>query len=807
MRMVRPDVVTGLMPSGGALGGQHHQAAGRLAREAFKAAGDPTMYPEQLKEGLRPWRPRKFYASGPAGFGPDPSAKPLAVNVGAYDRLLGRTYDEIGAAARTMHKCQGMAQLLPLPGPAIARYQLFESTIAGQLQRDEKSMFDGVDTSITGLVQFVNGRPPKELADGLSAINSAVQAAVKRFDTEGDDMTVPPLLSGLRAVRALRGRLRSLALEDASRFEIDFRLAQKEREFQQAVVLAAGLRVEALADDGVVVPGQPVRLSVLVANHGAADVTVKQIKVDGLEGDASCSLTLVTEVASFERPGRRGNASATAPTGPAVSTLKKDQVAGCSPTLRVPADARITEPYWHREGEAGRYTFDEDAPFGLPYRPTSFSVQATLGYLGGEEVFHELPVQYRYGGDSIGGEKRTELLVVPPFSVRLSSATTIVPLAAAPPPPAPPPAPATTQKSSARPAPAPSSAPPAQGAGSRRTTKAPPPPPKAPPEPPKPVFPERDVRVTVTNDTKGEAGTTLTLHVPNGWTVTPSGQELRFSYEDEAKTVRFHVRPGPDTTPGEYHVTASVKTGGGELGRGFQVIEYPHIRREHLYHPADTSFKVIDVKAPLSLTVGYIMGAGDDVPEAIEQLGIKVTMIEPDDLAWGDLSRFSTIVTGIRAYERRSDLRANNSRLIDYVRDGGTLIVQYNKFEFNSSQYGPYPAKVSADRVTDETAVVRVLDPGDPVFTTPNKITDAVWKNWVQERGLYFLGERDSRYRDLVSLEDPFPNNQGEKRGALVETQYGKGRWVYVGLGLWRELPAGVEGAYQLLANLINVGH
>ena len=132
--------------------------------------------------------------------------------------------------------------------------------------------------------------------------------------------------------------------------------------------------------------------------------------------------------------------------------------------------------------------------------------------------------------------------------------------------------------------------------------------------------------------------------------------------------------------------------------------------------------------------------------------------------------------------------------------------MQYNKFEFNEAQYGPYPAKVSNDRVTDEHAPVTVLAAGDPLLNLPNKITDAAWKDWVQERGLYFLGDHDSRYHDLLQIEDPFPSNKGAKNGALVEATYGKGRWVYVGLGLWRELPAGVDGAYQLLANLISLG-
>ncbi len=160
----------------------------------------------------------------------------------------------------------------------------------------------------------------------------------------------------------------------------------------------------------------------------------------------------------------------------------------------------------------------------------------------------------------------------------------------------------------------------------------------------------------------------------------------------------------------------------------------------------------------------------------------------------------------MRAYERRKDLRAYNQRLIEYARNGGTVVVQYNKFEFNQAQYGPWPAKVSSDRVTDETSPVRVLVPEHPVFSLPNPVDARTWAGWVQERGLYFLGERDPQYADLVELADPFPDNQGPKRGALVEARLGNGRWVYVGLGLWRQLPAGTDGAYRLLANLISLG-
>jgi hypothetical protein len=252
-------------------------------------------------------------------------------------------------------------------------------------------------------------------------------------------------------------------------------------------------------------------------------------------------------------------------------------------------------------------------------------------------------------------------------------------------------------------------------------------------------------------------------------------------------------------------VKAVARLGGQEFDRGYQVIEYQHVEHHQLVAPAEATLKLVDVKVRPNLLVGYVMGVGDQVPQALQQLGARVSLLTPDDLAWGNLSRYAAIVTGVRAYERRADLRAHNQRLLQYVEAGGTLIVQYNKFEFNEAQYGPYPAKVSSNRITDEHAPVQVLQPANPIFTTPNTLGASTWQGWVQERGLYFLGDKDPRYVDLVQMEDPFPYNSGVKKGALVEAEYGKGHWVYVGLGLWRQLPAGTDGAYRLFANLISL--
>jgi LmbE family N-acetylglucosaminyl deacetylase len=787
IRMIRPDVIVTLPPTGNA-GGQHHMASAVITHDAYKLAGDPTKFPEQIKEGLRPWQPKKLYHLAAFGF---PGEAPVVgrstrVNSGVYDTLLGKTYNEIGTEARSMHKCQGMGQLLSLPAPsATATYQLDEATLPAQMQKDETSLFDGVDSSLMSLAKFAGPRAPKGLTEGLTAVANATQAAQKAFDTVSDDATMKPLQDGLFAVRVLRRELRAMPIDEAGKYEIEFRLRQKEGELQQAIAFAHGLKIEALADDGVVVPGQPVKVNVIVANRGTGEIAIKNVKIDGFapsassgQVDAACTMTAFSG-GGFFFPG--ANRRPAAPEAP-MPSVRKDQVAHCEPALTVPADARVSEPYWHRKGEEGRYTFDADAPFGLPMRPTPFYVQVTLALPGGEEIIQGLPVQHRYEGDIFSGEKRSELLVVPAFSVRVTPQVAIVPESSIR---------STPARGSARPVGRPTSS--GRPAPATATSGAP--------------TSEREIRVTVLNDTTAAADTSVKLQLPQGWSATPAEQPVKFSRSDESQTVRFMLKPASSVSAGEFHVKAVVSSGGRSYDRGFEIIEYPHIKRYHIYDAADATLKVINVRTPSDLLIGYVMGVGDQVPPAIEQLGAKVQLLTAEDLAWGDLSKFTAIVTGVRAYERRDDLRANNSRLLDYVFKGGTMIVQYNKFEFNDAQYGPYPAKVSANRVTDENAAVQPVAAHSPLLTSPNEIGEAAWKNWVQERGTYFLADdKDSRYHDVIQMEDNFPYNKGNKTGALVEAAYGKGRWVYVGLGLWRQLPVGTDGAYQILANLISLG-
>jgi hypothetical protein len=223
----------------------------------------------------------------------------------------------------------------------------------------------------------------------------------------------------------------------------------------------------------------------------------------------------------------------------------------------------------------------------------------------------------------------------------------------------------------------------------------------------------------------------------------------------------------------------------------------------HLYAPAESRASVFDVRTGIS-AVGYVEGVGDTVPDALKQLGMNVTMLTPQDLATGDLSRFPTIVLGVRAYQAREDVRNYNKRLLDYASNGGNLVVQYNRSEdVGNVQYGPYPFTINnSDRVTREEAPVKILQPAHPLFNLPNKIDAADFDGWVQERGTYFLRTFDTRYTPLLESGDP---GEMPLQGGLVTVRYGKGTYTYTGYVFFRELQAGVKGAYRLFANLVSL--
>lgn len=447
----------------------------------------------------------------------------------------------------------------------------------------------------------------------------------------------------------------------------------------------------------------------------------------------------------------------------AKKTLGRNEFVQARFDVTVGKTPRFSQPYWKRNATVDRYDIEIPQHQTLPWAPPDVTVSAAYE-AGGAASSVEVPAILRYPGQWVGGEKQKVVNVVPALSLRLEPEVAIV-----------------SSSGAAKP---------------------------------------KEYRVAVLNNAKGASEAAVRIEAPKGFAVSPERQTLRFRSEGETLTARFFVSPPARLPPGEHEIKAVARSGAAEHREGYRVIAYDHIEERHLFRPATSRLKTVDVKVDSTSLIGYVAGAGDDVPKAIEGLGFKLTLLSPDDLAYGDLNRFSTIVTGVRAYFARRDLREHHQRLMRYVEEGGHLVVQYNKVDFNdpapgaspvmprpadaASPFAPYPGAVTNERVSVEEAPVKILDKAHPVFNLPNRIGASDFEGWVQERGVNFFGAKDARYQELLSSADPWPKNPGEKKGLLTEARVGKGTWTYVGLGLWRQLSAGTTGAYRILANLLS---
>ncbi len=318
------------------------------------------------------------------------------------------------------------------------------------------------------------------------------------------------------------------------------------------------------------------------------------------------------------------------------------------------------------------------------------------------------------------------------------------------------------------------------------------------------LFPEaKPRRITVRVRGNAPASGELRLDLPSGWKSEPARQPFHFASAGEQAAVEFQVSPPAARTREEVKAVATVN--GREVASGMQTIEYPHIPPQMLFPAARVPVVRVDVQTS-ARSVGYIMGAGDGVLEALRQMGCAVTLIDSEMMARGDLSRFDAIVMGVRAQSVRPDVRANRQRLLDYVSKGGTLVVQYNRLEQNfgpEDTIAPYPITIGTARVSVEEAPVAFPNPSHPVLQKPNRIVAADFDGWVQERGLYFATRWDPRYEVLFTSHDPGEPPQG---GGALFTRYGKGAYVFTAYAWFRQLPEGVPGAYRIFANLISAG-
>jgi len=415
--------------------------------------------------------------------------------------------------------------------------------------------------------------------------------------------------------------------------------------------------------------------------------------------------------------------------------------------------APLSQPYWLVEPKQGdTYTVPNQLDVGLPENPPLFEAHFHL-LVESNEVDVVRPVTYRYI-ERAQGELTRALIVEPPVALQWSQSAILFP------------------------------------DGS-----------------------PKNLELAVQSNIPKAAGN-VQIKTPPGWRISTPSADFRLTSAGEQSEVAFELAP-PSLAPSEYDAQgalgASAQADGQTVTTSMETIDYPHIPPQVLFPPASAKLVRADVRL-LAKTIGYVMGAGDEMPQALRQLGAQVTLLGPDDLAAGNLARFDAIVTGVRAYNVRSDLRANQGRLLDYVKNGGTLVVQYNVAEGGNpfggdtnllANIGPYPITTGRERVTVEQAPVEFLHPESPLLHHPNEITERDFDGWVQERGLYFASQWDHHYEPLFETHDP---NEKPLTGVTLYTPYGKGSYIFTAFSWFRELPAGVPGAFRIFANFLSAG-
>jgi LmbE family N-acetylglucosaminyl deacetylase len=686
IRRFQPDVIITRFPTTGEGGHGHHTASAMLAVEAFKLAGDPTKFPEQLKY-VNVWQPRRIFWNR-FSFRPippdDPSlAKSLRLDIGTYNPLLGRAYTEIAAESRSQHKSQGF-------GAAERRGSIlnyFDQLDGDPAQRD---LFEGIDQSWS--------RYP-----GGEDVGKILRQAAGTFDLKSPEKSIPLLLQASDA-------LDRLGASPAWSARVTPWIDVKRRELLEAIRGCAGLSIDVAAADSSVVPGGELPISVSVVNRSDYPLTLQM-------------------VASFYANPSKG----------VLQPLKNNQPVKTDLSIKMPDDAEISQPYWLQKPPGkGAFTVTQQTLIGLPENPPAIPITVSLTDNAMHTIIYSVPAVFRWT-DPVRGEQTRPIDVVP--EVTANHGTRVY------------------------------------------------------------VFPDvRPKQVTISLQNFGAATpATVRLLLPNGWTATPTSSPVNFGKKGDEARAAFTVTPSSDEMTGAIGEEVDLPSG-RKISTSITTIDYPHIPAQRVFGDATAKAVRVNVKKRGS-RVGYIMGPGDEVAEALRQIGYEVTLLTDADLERGDFARYDAIVTGVRAYNTRKRLKLAQPKLLDYVNNGGTLVVQYNTLqELLIDSPGPYPFKITSDRVTVEEAPVRFVHPDHPLLITPNKITAADFNGWVQERGLYFTNNWDPRYQTVLATNDP---GESEKEGGELYARYGKGVYIYTSYSWFRQLPAGVAGAYRLFANLV----
>lgn len=688
-RAFRPDVVLTRFPPDARAGHGHHAASAQLAIEAFTAAADPARFPEQLREGLLPWQPKRllwnhFRFTDDA---PKPAPGSPVLDVGAYDPVLGRSYGEVAAESRSQHRSQGFG-VLARRG---RREESFELLAGSPTSGD---LLEGVDLGWSRL-------------PGGEAVAAPLREARAAFRLDRPATLLPALHRARRALKGLAPEVQADPLVRAKAAELD-----------EALRLASGLWVEAIADRQRATPGAPLTVNASVLARGGHPTVLEQLALEKVDPAGTRALETRT-------PG----------------LALRDNVAHQEGfTFKVPEGTPLAHPHWL--GGAGAAAWA-----GLPDPPAPFGLRATVrGPEGAFEV--TVPIQYRFR-DPVLGERYQPLAVVPAVLAAFVGGVQVF-----------------------------------EGPGAK------------------------EVRLKVEAGAAPASGRAR-LQAPPGWRVAPTEAPFTLSAAGSEQVLSFRVTPPPAPASGE--LRAEVAAGGGwQQARAAVKVDHPHIPLQTLLPEARVRLERFDLRRA-GRRIGYVMGAGDDIPQALRRVGYQVELLTDEALGREDLARFDAIVLGIRAYNTRPALHALKERLHAYVAKGGTEIVLYTvntgfpgiNAAMVTETIGPYPFQVGRQRVTDEAGPVRFLQPSHPLFHRPNELSAKDFEGWVQERSLYHAEGWDARYTPLLALADP---GEPEDRGALLVADYGKGHYVYTGLSFFRQLPDGVPGATRLFANLLALG-
>jgi LmbE family N-acetylglucosaminyl deacetylase len=755
IRTFRPDVLVARFSGTERDGHGHHQASSILTREAFRAAADPKRFPEQIAQGLQPWQAKKLYIGNVCGFGATTCADAnwtVKLNTGERSADLGESYVQFAMQGLRHQLSQGSANWTVEPGDRFTFYKLADSIEPAKLDANghEKDFFDGVDTSLAGLAARLGNEESKLPQLRKELVTIAAEIAEAAEDAKGNDSSgaAVPLGRALAGLERASKDVSGSALAAAAKSDLAMRLAEKIEQAEAALNDALKVTLEAA----------------VVSRVGADGEAIKDAPAKEAEAMTTVSRGQEFLVAVNFRNGSKDRLfidglKLQVPEGWSTISDKTKRVAiqpGGSVhvvfRLTVPKNAAYTRPYWHRDNPETESVnhLDDERYATLPFPPPVLRARAEYSArVAGAQIKSEIAatVVAKFADES-GIERARPLAVVPAFSVALEPGAQVI----------------STHN----------------GASST-------------------------VAVGVMSNLNRKSQSVLRLDLPPGWRSEPAQFDVNLTRRGEKQDFQFKVFPA-GLQEGRAKVRAMLDSNGEKFSEGYTLVTQQDLGSFYYYQPAVQRVSIVDVQAPHHLKIGYIMGAGDDIPTVLKQVGMDVTLISPDKLASDDLSQYGTIVLGIRAYDTQKDVAANNKKLLDFVAAGGTLVVQYNASvsDFNGGHFTPYSAELSRTRVSVEEAPVEILAPEDGVFHYPNAITARDFDGWVQERGLYFMDKWDEHFKPLLACHDP---GEDAQKGGLLQAQYGKGTYIYTGYAFFRQLPAGVPGAVRLYVNLLSAGH